>query len=708
MSKKRKTFENENKCIWDILYTTDNRKRIKNNQSKHDWISASKTKNYILNDTCIDWLESYYHRKGIGGDELLPQDNRLVISRKSNNLELLFDGGHISENKLYDELKEVYRDDFVIVFEESDYLKFCAEATMNGWIREKYNQTIQLMESGTPLIGQAVMINDRNATYGVADILIRSDYLENLFDNFEPDPYINHQAPKLKKVRGYKNKGTRYHYRVVDYKWSMMMLCVDGKTVRNTGRFPAYKGQLAIYTACLEQMQGYAPTVAYLMCKGWKIDRAITKPEECGYSCFDRPGVIDYMGKDKHFIQLTKEAVDWISRVQKDGMTWEYGKDRPTVVEMYPNMNKQTDPKFNKVKQELAERYNDLTQIWYVDHRHREIARNHGIDSCKDARLNARLLGIDGKRGPIIDQIIQINRSTTEELINPPIIMNNMKDWQKESDMDYYIDMETINMNLFMDPKKMDIDHNYTGSDVTFMIGIGFKNNQTIDSRKILNSLDMNICRIGHHINHTDDGWEFICLYLQEFNQTDEAELYQTLYQFISERKKILKSKKKIRFFHWTSAELRFMDRAHSRIKALNWNKSNNLSNKLLRFVANELIWVDMCDVFQSEPIVVKGAYRFKLKAVARAMYDNQMISTLWKNDTMSDGFSAMISAIELYRDSIHLNKKKRGINKELCKEYMEIVLYNEIDCKVMWEIVNYLRTNHCKPQIKPKSRRKK
>jgi len=707
MSKKRKTIENEDKCIWDVLYETDNKKRTRINLSKHGWISASKTKNYILNDTCIDWLESYYHRKGIDNADALSSNNH-PISKQSNNLELLFEGGHISENKLYDELKEVYGEDFVIVFDETDYQKFCKESTMNGWIREKYNQTIQLMEQGIPLIGQAVMINDRNATYGVADILIRSDYLGNLFDKFEPDSYIDHPAPNLKKSQGFKKKGTKkYHYRVVDYKWSMMMLCVDGKTVRNNGRFPAYKGQLAIYTACLEQMQGYAPTVAYLMCKGWKIDRAITKPEECGYSCFDRPGVIDYMGKDKHFIQLTKQAIDWISRVQEDGMNWNYGKDRPTVVEMYPNMNKQTDPRFNKVKQELAERYNDMTQIWYVDHTHREIARNHGIDSCKDARLNARLLGIDGKRGQIIDQIIQINRSNVDDLINPQIITNNLKEWQKESDMDYYIDMETINHNLFMDPHKMDIDYNYIGSDVTFMIGIGFKNNHMIDSRKILNG-HMDRCRVGHHINHTDDGWEFLCLYLQEFNPIDEAELYLTLYRFISERKKIMKSKKKIRFFHWTSAELRFMDRAHSRMKTLNWNKSNDDLDKLLRFATTELIWIDLCNVFQSEPIVVKGAYRFKLKTIARAMYNNGMINTLWKNDTMNDGFSAMISAIELYRDSIHLNKKKRDVNKDLRKEYMEIVLYNEIDCKVMWEIVNYLRNNHCQPTKKTKRKIKR
>lgn len=704
MNKKRKNIQKSDDCIWELLYDTTEQKnkrsrlrssdRDSNRDSdRNEWISATKTKNYILNDTCIDWLEMYYHLKGVCSESSTKH------LEKNDNLELLFEGGHVSESKLYDELKEVYGDDFEIVFTESDYNKFRKDMNMNGWIRERYNHTVSLMERGVPLIGQAVMINDRNKTYGIADILIRSDYLENLFDRFVPDPYINYPAPNLTRMNRRGNgKSRKYHYRVIDYKWSTMILCVDGTTVRNNGRFPAYKGQLAIYTACLEQMQGYAPTHAYLMCKGWKIDRADPKPGDYGYSCFDRPGVIDYKEKDRNFIQLAKQSLEWIARVRNEGIDWEYGMDRPTVDEMYPNMNKQFNPAFSRIKQELAERYNDVTQIWYLNQTHREIARKNGITSCKDPRLTAGLLGIDGKRSRIIDQIILINRDTTTDMIQPQTLTNDLDGWQKESTMEYYVDMETINMNLYMDPQKMDIDHNHGDSDVTFMIGIGFRNNPGVDSNKILDPMVRST--IGYHHNRTDDGWEFVCLYLQELDPEFESDLYLTLYRFMRERRGILNSNEKIRFFHWTPAELRFMEKAHTRIKTLNWNRPTDHLDGLIEFADKELSWIDLCNIFQSEPIVIKGAYRYKLKSIARAMHNNRMISTLWKNDTMSDGFSAMICAIRLYRTSI----KRDTDDHELCDEYAEIVRYNEIDCKVMWEIVNYLRTNHCNDKApKPK-----
>src|SRR5436305_9145132 len=111
---------------------------------------------------------------------------------------------------------------------------------------EKKISTLTLMERGVPIIAQAPLINDANKTFGVADILIRSDYLPVVFNTFTCDNEINIPAPNLPMIGN-----TTYHYRVIDVKWTTMILCVDGLTIRNEGRFPAYKGQLAVYTATL-------------------------------------------------------------------------------------------------------------------------------------------------------------------------------------------------------------------------------------------------------------------------------------------------------------------------------------------------------------------------------------------------------------------------------------------------------------------------
>src|SRR5208282_3142935 len=142
---------------------------------------------------------------------------------------------------------------------------------MNGLFRTKNQYVKTLMNQGVPIIAQAPLINDYNRTFGIADILIRSDYLEVLFKTFTPDPDIRIKAPNL-TMRDAKTDS--YHYRIIDCKWTTMVLCVDGVTIRNEGMFPAYKGQLAVYTAALESLQGYVPNYAYIMAKAWRIDKA--------------------------------------------------------------------------------------------------------------------------------------------------------------------------------------------------------------------------------------------------------------------------------------------------------------------------------------------------------------------------------------------------------------------------------------------------
>src|SRR5205085_85163 len=106
-----------------------------------------------------------------------------------------------------------------------------------------------------------------------------------------------------------------------------------------------------------------------------------------------------------------------------------------------------------------------------------------------------------------------------------------------------------------------------------------------------------------------------------------------------------------------------------------------------LLYTFNEsVIWIDMCKVFEQEPIVIKGAYRFKLKQIGNAFYNNGLISTKWEDGQMSDGLIVMLEMIKLYRTdqtmSPHINKFKSVID------------YNEVDCRVVWEIINYLRAN--------------
>ena len=92
--------------------------------------------------------------------------------------------------------------------------------------------------------------------------------------------------------------------------------------------------------------------------------------------------------------------------------------------------------------------------------------------------------------------------------------------------------------------------------------------------------------------------------------------------------------------------------------------------------------------MFKREPIVVKGALRFKLKTISKALYKLGLISTSWdSNNECSSGLVAMALANDIYKNNKVVTEEIESMKK--------IIYYNEIDCKVLWDILKYLRTNH-------------
>lgn len=731
--RKNKSDEIDKKCTKRIKISGCD--DIQNKDKMLGWVSATRTKYYLLNDQSIDWLNMYYDKIGIGPEYseqyiFAPKKSSIHQSTNGTNvnlddtshIDLLFDGGNAFERKIFEELKDIFKEGFVLVFTESDMRIYRDQRDIDGMIREKNQYVKTLMNQGIPIIAQAPLINDSNRTFGVADILIRSDYLPVLFKTFTSDAELHYAAPLL-SMTGIE----QYHYRVVDIKWTTMVLCVDGLTIRNEDMFPAYKGQLAVYTAALESLQGYIPNYAYIMSKAWRIDKSKIaekdKTSYSGYSAFDRPGVIDYAGRDNAYLTKTKEAIQWMQRVMTEGREWRYLLDKPTIPEMYPNVNKSFNPAYDKIKEILAERYGDPTLVWYVGSRHRDNAHSKGVYDIRDPKCTLDILGIPEKgRGNTIKEILNINRhNQTTELVRPKKLRldknlpTNIRRWKINDSLDYYIDFETINYNLYTKPKDMNLDNAYIDSDVSFMIGIGFNHCENIDSKYLIESLNMNHNLVDHYTHiDKDKNWEFVCFYLVHFKAECEVEAFRLFYQFIILRQELYnaisnKSSVQSRLFHWTDAEIRFVKRATQRItsgeyiqsymdnKNLNFNEIDGSKstvhqvqhelNRLVRTFDKTIIWIDMCKVFEKTPITVKGAFRFKLKHIGNAFYNNGLIDTSWGNGAMSNGFKAMIEAIKLYRTETPMTYTIR--------QFKEIIDYNEIDCRVIWEIVHYLRANH-------------
>ncbi len=142
--------------------------------------------------------------------------------------------------------------------------------------------------------------------------------------------------------------------------------------------------------------------------------------------------------------------------------------------------------------------------------------------------------------------------------------------------------------------------------------------------------------------------------------------------------------------FHWSPAELTFMGVAHDNLEGDEVGMLGNIY-KERRVIENwkSLPWFDFLKVMKDEPIVVKGAFGFGLKAIVKKLEKHGLTTTKWEEGP-ADGLGAMVGAWHCDKIS-----QEQGIDMDQTKIMQGIRKYNIIDCKVMWELVNYLRENH-------------
>ncbi|GAG00121.1 unnamed protein product, partial [marine sediment metagenome] len=201
---------------------------------------------------------------------------------------------------------------------------------------------------------------------------------------------------------------------------------------------------------------------------------------------------------------------------------------------------------------------------------------------------------------------------------------------------------------------------------VLFMIGVGYKDPNT-------------------------GLWTYKSFYMDKFNELEEERIINEFVKFIEDRvtnhinKYKIKSRKLCTptFYHWGNAEISLFRNANKRHKNIwaNWAKS--------------ILWIDFCKIFVLEPILIKGAFKFNLKEIARNMYNHGFIKSKWQ-DGLADGLTAMMEALEYYRAVENYDKLSDQQKLEYNALFKSVIDYNEIDCKTVWEIVSYLRTNHC------------
>ena len=601
----------------------------------------------MLRDPLVDWLRLYGEDR-----DYIPRQELDNYVEELDFLRFIFERGQEFEAGI---LRLLQRD-----YEVTQIARDYRDITNLN----RAEDTFAAMQRGASIIYQAVLWDAQHLNYGSPDFLVRSDVLHELFPTAITAAQASIAAPDL--------GATDWHYRVVDTKFATLHFNSDGTRLDNGGSRPAYKAQLYIYNRMLGRLQGYLPPESYLLGRGWQDGTGRNAPR-CG-NALARLGPVSQEGTVANDVPIADEvenAVAWIRELHAHGHEWQL-LPIPSRRELYPNMSSVDDGEmmldvgpgdrepgddpngpnehWTGVKRWLAGELNELTQLWQVGFTRRNQAHDDGIYRWDDPQVTPASVRVDGPRtGPTLQQILDVN-AVGGPVVLPERIERTRGEWHATPNVEFFVDFEFC----------IDLDDDFTqlpdkgGQPLIFMIGCG-------------------------HVEN--DQWQFQSFATDSLTEEEELRIIREWVQHMEAvRGRIDPDNLQPRIYHWSHAEVTQLENAYNSAR--------------VRHGANadwpQLGWYDFqMRAMRGEPVTVRGALAFGLKAVAKAMRANGFIETNWA-DSPVDGLGAMVGAFRC-----NAQAQEAGISMMDIPLMQDVADYNEVDCKVMMEIVRYLRANH-------------
>jgi len=495
----------------------------------------------------------------------------------------------------------------------------------------KVKDTKKHIKLGTPIIFNGVFHNHNNNTYGILDILVKNSYVDKIFPNLQLPIDIMNDVISNK-------------YCLIMIKYVTLQLSSDGNYLLNNVSNKIIKSQSFLCNNALSHIQNYQNNISLVI--GKKKKYRSKKESYVITNLFDNPGIIYYENNplDMDITYKTQLALDWNKQLRS--YNGNELQSQIQSIELQPNMKNNNDFPWSKVKKQLAEKNNEITLLWNVGMKEKNKLYEQNIFSWSDPRCNSKNMGLNqlSTKGIIIDKIISINKNN-DTIIEPEIITNNLNEWKENRTLEFFIDFETSDSYL-----ENNLDNNTNGHFI-YMIGCGWS----------LNGI-----------------WNHITLVSKRLEPQYEYEIIMQLFDIMNNLKKST-GNTKINVYHWSHAEINFLK---------NGFKRHNITDNS---IFKDFQWTDLMKVFMQEPIVIKGAFNFKLKEIASALYKHNLIQSIWdENNSCNSGVNALVDGLLCHKEAVKKNKSM--IQIPLMKN---IITYNELDCKILWEILVYLRTKH-------------
>jgi hypothetical protein len=398
----------------------------------NNWVAASYTRNYMIDDPILDYLKNNNSNK------------RKRYDNAETFLDHIFKNGSNFETDIIDHIKTK-------INSKTDFIEIGKSYEARNL--QNYLKTIEAMKKGIPVIYQPVLWNATNKTFGCADLIIKSSFAHNLFSSYQ-----------------IYNKSFDNLYEVYDIKWSNLKINYDSDHLTDDLSVKPYKAQLWIYTEALNKMQKTIfnnkciATKGFLIGKSYWSEKVINKKSMSNlYSHpFQELAIVDFENSNEDTnIEKTKLAIKWIKDIKNNKNLC---LDPPNDPRLYPNMKNTQDNEFHSIKKQLAEKNKDLTLLYSVSKSARDLALENNIYTYDDPRLSSTILGFspESKRAKLLDGILDINFKKNDIISFDKL--TNYGNWQNAS-IKCYVDIETINSSLY----KL----SFNKPNYIFMIGLG-------------------------------------------------------------------------------------------------------------------------------------------------------------------------------------------------------------------------------------------
>lgn len=525
----------------------------------------------------------------------------------------------------------------------------------------KFSLTLDAMRAGVDVIHAGVLHDPVTKTKGVPDLLVRSDKMHLLV---EKSPL----TPVEQKIKAPFCTGD-YHYCVIDIKWSSLAMTADGIHLLNQGFFKAHKAQVFIYNRILAGIQGYDSGKAFLLGRRYKWGDTVKE------SALARLGTVSFNGHDSDIPAKADAAIKWLRDVRRDGARWNVLVSPLPRPELYPNMRVTVDEKWNNVKSVIARAIGEITLLWNCGQRERSKAHAAGVYSLRDKRFSLDLIEMTNptKRASI-EQMLQY-------IHNPlPTGLNEVVTSPREENLGQ--SLQLTEDSKLLSPAKLELFVDFEGICRTIQ-----------DFSKLPACVTTNmIYWIGCVFrNPVSRRWEYKRFVAEYLTVDEEERICRDFVTFVRDLKKSCKVER-AQIFHWSQAEMTMWEAAHRRISSANQTVKNGRSLRKrdreefeedFGLLACE--WTDLHRIFKEESIVIPGCNGFGLKEVARAFASYGLIKSHWDDANMCpSGFLASAATA--------LMSKQGGKISEM-SFFERISRYNEVDCRVMQEIVQALRS---------------